>query len=71
MTTIVAPICIGCTRLVGDLWDPKCVAFPAGIPSPILWSEKDHRKPLAGDNGLQFNPRKAEATEYAELIFAP
>jgi hypothetical protein len=71
MTTIVAPIFGGCTRLIGDLQDPKCDAFPVGIPREIVFSEKDHRKQFAGDNGLQFSPRNAEAAEHADLSVAP
>lgn len=69
MTSIMAPICQGCTRLHGDLRDPKCDAFPDGIPVPILISKADHREPYEGDNGLQFNPENAKATAYADVIF--
>jgi hypothetical protein len=31
-----------------------CTAFPEGIPSEILQSEFDHRKPHEGDHGFQF-----------------
>jgi hypothetical protein len=61
MTTIIAPICVSCTRfderlIPGGL---KCAAFPDGIPDEIIRSEFDHRNPYPGDNGLQFDPKAA------------
>lgn len=53
MTTIGPPICYDCSRE----FDPEtmtCLAFPAGIPIDILHSRADHRRPFAGDNGVQF-----------------
>lgn len=71
MTTIAPPICIGCKHLTGDLREPKCAAFPAGIPNEILLSRADHRKSFPGDQGITFDPKDAKATEYAERMFAP
>lgn len=40
----------------------RCEAFPGGIPQEILDNVADHRKPHAGDHGLQFalDPRRTE-----------
>lgn len=65
----MAPICIGCTRLHGDLRDPKCDAYPERIPNAILLSKADHRKPYEGDQGLQFAPEDKDASAYAAGIF--
>jgi hypothetical protein len=69
MTTVAAPTCGGCKHLRGTLRDPKCDAFPAGIPWEILLSQKDHRQPYPGDNGIQFEPKDKSATDYAESLF--
>ena len=68
MTSIAPPICGGCRNLVGTLLDPKCRAFPGGIPAPILLSEVDHRQPYPGDGGTLFEPRDARAARYAAAI---
>ena len=36
----------------------KCLAFPSGILGMILSNERDHTKPVEGDNGIQFEPVK-------------
>jgi len=46
-------ICDQCGRR-SSIWE--CEAFPGGIPRLILVGEMDHRKPLPGDNGLQYTP---------------
>jgi len=46
-----------------------CAAFPDGIPTPIIENEQDHRKPIAGDGGVTFRGRSAEAGHYAAVIF--
>lgn len=71
MTTIAPPICAGCKHLTTDLRESKCDAFPAGIPTEILLSKVDHRQPVAGDNGVRFEPKDAKAAEYAEWLFEP
>ena len=69
MTTIAPPICIGCAHLVGTLRDPRCAAFPAGIPREILHSKVDHRQPHHGDQGVTFEPRTEKDAEYAGWLF--
>jgi hypothetical protein len=73
VTTILPPICGGCKHLntTSDrpLLDPKCDAFPGGIPNEILLSKADHRKPFPGDQGIQFDPEDDEAAKYAAMIF--
>jgi hypothetical protein len=71
VTTIAPPICIGCKHLQGDLRDPKCSAFPSGIPNEILLSKADHRKPFPGDGGVTFDPKDEKASAYADMIFRP
>ena len=43
LITVAAPLCATCRHLVRDD-EPtlRCVAFPAGIPDDILYSEFDH-----------------------------
>lgn len=31
-----------------------CSAFPEGIPTTILLNKTDHRRPVAGDHGIQW-----------------
>lgn len=71
MTTYMAPICTGCTHYRGQRGDEfTCDAFPKGIPVSIIHSRDDHRKPVAGDHGIQFEPTDAEAAQYAADLFA-
>lgn len=69
MTSVAPPICVGCKHRRGDLMDPKCDAFPSGIPTEILLSNADHRKPYPGDNGIRFDPESPEDAKYAEALF--
>lgn len=71
MTSVAAPICAGCAHRIGDLRDPRCSAFPMGIPNEILLSRVDHRQPVPGDHGITFEPQTPDDERYAELLFAP
>jgi hypothetical protein len=59
--SLANPQCSDCVhfRLAGVL---SCDAFPGGIPDEILLAEWDHSKPIAGDHGIQYEPRDAELT---------
>lgn len=64
--------CVGCRHLVGFITVPPdlpegvvmtdagfawaCAAFMEGIPDAILEGEVDHRSPVDGDHGIQFEP---------------
>lgn len=72
MTTLLAPICLGCKNLRDSSRESatlRCSAFPDGIPEAIITSQKDHRKPVAGDRGIRFVARSDEASDYANLLF--
>jgi hypothetical protein len=51
--------------------EPKCSAFPEGVPWPILLSQKDHRQPYPGDQGVRFDPKTERDAAYAAMIFKP
>ena len=75
MTSVAPPICGGCTHLVRtpegrDLADPRCDAFPQGIPWEILLSRVDHREPYPNDQGLRFEATTPEGASYAAFLFA-
>ena len=65
MTTMAAPICLGCKhydRTNEDFF--LCAAFPDGVPYEIITSEHDHTHPYPGDHGIQFEPiDETEPTE--------
>lgn len=75
MTSIAPPIRGGCAHLFpaaddrGALFDPKCAAFPSGIPTDILLSHADHRSSFTGDDGVRFAPQDADAAAYADFLF--
>lgn len=70
MTTYPAPICLFCKHFDQDNQAGlTCKAFPAGIPADILESRTDHRQPIKGDNGLQFEPVDQKAGDYAANLF--
>ncbi len=63
MSTQLTPsLCDSCSRahpvVQKDVFDinPKrtCQAFPGGIPDGIRFRGEDHRLPVPGDHGLQY-----------------
>ena len=73
MTSVLPPMCGGCNHLDTSsdlpLLDPKCAAFPAGIPNEILLSKVDHRHPYAGDGDIRFEPQTPADADYAATLF--
>lgn len=53
------PMCDACIHLIPDPGDWKCKAFPEGLPESVASEGADHRKPLPGDNGIQFEQNPA------------
>lgn len=47
------PPCFHCQNYI--LW-PYCLAFPNGIVQEVRDGENNHREPIEGDHGLQFEP---------------
>lgn len=35
----------------------SCTAYPAGIPIGIISDKVSHKKPIAGDNGIHWEPK--------------
>lgn len=38
----------------------KCDAFPDRIPTAVLIGDIDHRLPIDGDHGIQYEPKEEE-----------
>jgi hypothetical protein len=68
VTTVAAPLCLACTRLVDD-GVSRCAAFPDGIPDRIMFEAFDHRLPFPGDHGIRFElaPGDLAATLVADF----
>ena len=49
---ISSPLCHGCKHAYPN--SLKCAAFPRGIPLGILSNQWDHRHPIGGDHGIQY-----------------
>lgn len=59
MTTVKMPLCSDCKHRwtilpKGKEYGQYCDAYPLGIPEEILSLVVDHRKPYAGDGGIQY-----------------
>jgi hypothetical protein len=61
--------CNACRHLrpKANLDDPfTCTAFTDAIPDTVYGNELDHRKPVEGDHGIQFQAKPGdEFPEYA------
>jgi hypothetical protein len=57
---IIPSLCLSCTRRKPE--DKHCEAFPKAIPDNIFFYGDDHRQPVDGDHGKQYNrdPKKPE-----------
>ena len=42
----------------------SCDAFPAGIPAAIAVDMADHREPIEGDHGIQFEFNEGDPTAH-------
>jgi hypothetical protein len=46
-------ICPYCKHTLENT-NTRCAAFPDGIPQDVLVTRVNHRKPVEGDHGIQF-----------------
>lgn len=51
-------MCLDCVHWGewNDRGNPTCAAFPFGIPVAVSYGSIDHRRPVIGDRGIQFEP---------------
>ena len=52
---IITPQCHSCKH--SQFGTLNCEAFPHGIPQNILVDAVDHKNPVPGDHGIQFEPK--------------
>jgi hypothetical protein len=53
-------MCLNCKHFdFKDQTKNSCAAYREEIPSEILDSRVDHRKPYKGDGGIQFEPLRS------------
>jgi hypothetical protein len=53
------PVCVGCAHFDTQNQEAmRCAAFPNGIPDEFAEGRTVHRKPVEGDNGLRYEPRR-------------
>lgn len=65
MQSDLTPICFLCVHFDAKSALPfKCQAFPDGIPTEIIANLWDHTDPIAGDNGIQFEPTPQALAEF-------
>lgn len=50
--------------------EPRCNAFPGGIPMPILAGMVDHREPFPGDGSIRWTPIPPRDPEGGPVTFA-
>ena len=53
--------CANCQHLIQEevphTDKPVCLAFPEGIPEPIVTGQVNHSKPYPGDHGFRYLPQ--------------
>jgi len=55
-----APICYECAHFRTNREEGLvCKAFPKGIPDAVLFQGSDHKEPLEGDHGIQFEEKNS------------
>jgi hypothetical protein len=54
---VTDPQCFRCRHYHGKVY---CTAFKDGIPGTIMTNIHDHRNPYFGDNGIRFEPIRAD-----------
>lgn len=64
---IAAPMCMSCIHYDRDADDYRCDAFET-IPEDIIESRADHRQPIDGDRGIQFEQDPDRPEPAFELI---
>lgn len=66
MTVLAISQCSTCIHSVSPLTLPEparyerglfCAAFPDGIPQEVLDDTLDHREPIVGDHGIQWESK--------------
>jgi hypothetical protein len=60
------PVCLDCKHYIRG---KKCDAFLGDIPDSIFLGDIDHKNPVEGDNGIQFEPFERELDIEEELLF--
>lgn len=48
---------------------PRCAAFPFGIPTEIWHDFFDHREVFPGDRGIRFETASSIGTEYVSRLY--
>lgn len=51
--------CVTCVHLQDDPTRWVCDAFPQGIPQMFIDGDNKHRKPVKGDHGIQYFPKRS------------